>query len=114
QMGKPFIYNSYVKITTAKYYTPSGRCIQVLDYTHRRTDGSVASVPDSIKKEFKSSRGRIVYDGGGIEPDVPLTTDETQGFVVALNKQGLIFDYATEYATKHPSIAQPKSFSLTS
>jgi carboxyl-terminal processing protease len=113
QMGKPFLYNSYVKITTAKYYTPSGRCIQVLDYTHRRPDGSVASVPDSIKKEFKTTRGRTVYDGGGIEPDIALTSAETQGFVTALNRQGLIFDYATEYASKHTSIAQPKSFSLT-
>jgi carboxyl-terminal processing protease len=113
QMGKPFIYNSYVKITTAKYYTPSGRCIQVLDYTHRRADGSVASVPDSIKKEFKTTRGRTVYDGGGIEPDVALASVETQGFVTALNKQGFIFDYATEYAAKHSSIAPPKSFSLT-
>jgi carboxyl-terminal processing protease len=115
QIGRYYDNNTYfVKITTAKYYTPSGRCIQVLDYTHRRADGSVATVPDSIKKEFKTARGRIVYDGGGIEPDVALKSVETQGFVIALHKQGFIFDYATEYATKHPTIAQPKSFSLTS
>ncbi len=114
QMGKPFIYNSYVKITTAKYYTPSGRCIQVLDYTHRRTDGSVATVPDSVKKEFKTSRGRAVHDGGGIEPDIVLTSDEQPGIAVALSRQGFIFDYATVYATKHPSIATPKSFSISS
>ncbi len=113
QMGKPFIYNSYVKITTAKYYTPSGRCIQVLDYTHRRTDGSVASVPDSIKKEFKTTRGRMVHDGGGIEPDVALPSDEKQGIAIALNKEGFLFDYATEYASKHPSIAPAKSFLLS-
>lgn len=113
QMSHPFD-KAFVKITIAKYYTPSGRCIQVLDYTHRRADGSVASVPDSIKKEFKTTRGRTVYDGGGIEPDVALTSDQAQGFVLALTKQGFIFDYATEYATKHSSIAQPKSFSLTS
>ncbi|HTH56722.1 MAG TPA: S41 family peptidase [Cyclobacteriaceae bacterium] len=113
QMGKPFIYNSYVKITTAKYYTPSGRCIQVLDYTHRREDGSVASVPDSVKKEFKTTRGRVVHDGGGIEPDVVLPSDEKQGIALALNKQGFLFDYATEYATKRASIPVPKSFSLT-
>ncbi|MBI3482227.1 MAG: S41 family peptidase [Bacteroidetes bacterium] len=113
QMGKPFIYNSYVKITTAKYYTPSGRCIQVLDYTHRRVDGSVASVPDSIKKEFKTSRGRIVHDGGGIEPDITLPSDEKQGIAVALKKEGFLFDYATEYAAKHTSIGSPKSFSLS-
>ncbi len=113
QMGKPFIYNSYVKITTAKYYTPSGRCIQVLDYTHRRADGSVASVPDSIKKEFKTTRGRMVHDGGGIEPDVALPSDEKQGIAIALNKEGFLFDYATEYASKHPSIAPAKSFLLS-
>jgi carboxyl-terminal processing protease len=113
QMGKPFIYNSYVKITTAKYYTPSGRCIQVLDYTHRREDGSVSTVPDSIKKEFKTSRGRSVFDGGGIEPDVAMPPSEHHSIVAALNRQGLIFDYATEYAAAHASIAAPKSFSLT-
>lgn len=113
QMGKPFIYNSYIKITTAKYYTPSGRCIQVLDYTHRRADGSVASVPDSIRKEFKTTRGRIVHDGGGIEPDVALPANEKQGVAIALNKEGFLFDYATEYAARHTSIAPAKSFSLT-
>jgi len=113
QMGKPFIYNSYVKITTAKYYTPSGRCIQVLDYTHRREDGSVASVPDSVKKEFKTTRGRVVHDGGGIEPDVSLPSEEKQGIALALSKQGFLFDYATEYATKRSSIPAPKTFALT-
>ena len=114
QMGKPFIYNSYVKITTAKYYTPSGRCIQVLDYSHRRTDGSVSSVPDSVKKEFKTSNGRQVFDGGGIEPDITLASNDQPSIATALSRQGFIFDYATIYATKHSSIAPAKSFSLTS
>lgn len=113
QMGKPFIYNSYVKITTAKYYTPSGRCIQVLDYSHRRADGSVSSVPDSVKKEFKTSNGRQVFDGGGIEPDITLTSNDQPSVATALSRQGFIFDYATIYATKHASIAPAKSFSLT-
>lgn len=113
QMGKPFVYNSYVKITTAKYYTPSGRCIQVLDYSHRRADGSVATVPDSVKKEFKTARGRAVHDGGGIEPDVTLSTDDLPGIAGAIGRQGFIFDYATVYASKHASIATPKNFSLT-
>ena len=113
QMGKPFIYNSYVKITTAKYYTPSGRCIQVLDYSHRRTDGSVATVPDSVKKEFKTFNGRAVHDGGGIEPDVTLSSDDQPSIAIALNRQGLIFDYATVYASNHPTIAAAKSFSLS-
>src|SRR6478736_3891391 len=113
QMGKPFIYNSYVKITTAKYYTPSGRCIQVLDYSHRRADGSVSSVPDSVKKEFKTSNGRQVFDGGGIEPAITLASNDQPSIAAALNRQGFIFDYATIYATKHTSIAPAKSFSLT-
>src|SRR5260370_40345444 len=97
----------------AKYYTARGRWIQVLDDTHRRTDGSVASGPDSIKKEFKTTRGRSVHDGGGIEPDVTLPSDEKQGIAIALNKEGFLFDYATEYAAKHTSIASAKSFSLS-
>ncbi len=113
QMAKPFIYNSYLKITTAKYYTPSGRCIQVLDYTHRREDGSVGSVPDSLKKRFKTVHGRSVYDGGGIEPDIVLAGYDLPGIVIALNRQGFIFDYATAYAAKHARIASPKTFSLT-
>ncbi|MGC4023356.1 MAG: S41 family peptidase [Cyclobacteriaceae bacterium] len=114
QISKPFVYNSYVKITTAKYYTPSGRCIQVLDYTHRREDGSIGTVPDSVKKEFKTSRGRSVHDGGGIEPDISLASNELPGIVSALVKQGFIFDYATEYAAKHSSINPLKTFSLSS
>jgi carboxyl-terminal processing protease len=112
QMQRGFLYNSLVKITMAKYYTPSGRCIQVLDYTHRREDGSVASVPDSIKKEFKTTHGRKVFDGGGIEPDVALSSAEQSGLALALVRQGFIFDFATEYAAKHTSIAEPKNFSL--
>ncbi|MBS1951324.1 MAG: hypothetical protein OJF59_003178 [Cytophagales bacterium] len=113
QISKPFVYNSYIKITSAKYYTPSGRCIQVLDYSHRRADGSVSSVPDSIKKEFKTSKGRKVYDGGGIEPDVLFDKTPPNDFVIALIRQGFIFDYATQYAATHPAIAKPKNFSLT-
>src|SRR6187549_1845077 len=74
QVSRQLSYNSQLKVTTAKYYTPTGRCIQVLDYTHRRDDGSVASIPDSLKHTFKTTAGRVVYDGGGIDPDVALTT----------------------------------------
>jgi len=89
------------------------RCIQVLDYTHRREDGSVASIPDSLKQEFRTTRGRKVYDGGGIDPDIviPVTDDATITKVVYLN--GFIFDYATEYAHQHPTLTEPQSFSLT-
>ncbi|MCW5910664.1 MAG: PDZ domain-containing protein [Cyclobacteriaceae bacterium] len=113
QVPRLLSYNSQVKITTAKYYTPTGRCIQVLDYTHRREDGSVASIPDSLKKEFRTTRGRKVYDGGGIEPDIaiPVTEDATITKVVYLN--GFIFDYATGYAHQHPTLPEPRTFSLT-
>jgi carboxyl-terminal processing protease len=113
QIPRPLSYNSQVKITTAKYYTPTGRCIQVLDYSHRREDGSVASIPDSLKKEFLTSRGRKVFDGGGIEPDVTLEAEEAAIISQILYGNGFIFDYATLYAFNHPSIADAKTFSLT-
>ena len=113
QVSRPLSYNSQVKITTAKYYTPTGRCIQVLDYTHRREDGSVASVPDSIKKSFKTTRGRTVYDGGGIDPDVITKGIDASAIAQTLYTNGFLFDYATLYASKHPTIASAKEFSLT-
>jgi len=113
QVPRMLSYNSQVKITTAKYYTPTGRCIQVLDYTHRREDGSVASIPDSLKQEFRTTHGRKVYDGGGIDPDVvvPVMEDATITQVVFL--KGFIFDYATEYEYQHTTLPDPRSFSLT-
>jgi len=113
QVPRLLSYNSQVKITTAKYYTPTGRCIQVLDYTHRREDGSVASIPDSLKQEFRTTHGRKVYDGGGIDPDiaVPVMEDATITQVVFL--KGFIFDFATEYAHQHTTLPDPRSFSLT-
>jgi carboxyl-terminal processing protease len=113
QIPRPLSYNSQVKITTAKYYTPTGRCIQVLDYSHRREDGSVASVPDSLKKAFKTTHGRNVFDGGGIDPDIVLATHETAAIAHALNANGLIFEYGTLYASRHPTIPAARNFSLT-
>jgi carboxyl-terminal processing protease len=114
QIPRPLSYNSQVKITTAKYYTPTGRCIQVLDYSHRRDDGSVASIPDSLKKEFLTSRGRKVFDGGGIEPDIKVEAEQAAIISHILYGNGFIFDYATLYAFNHPSIADAKNFALTS
>lgn len=114
QLSRPLSYNAQVKITTAKYYTPTGRCIQVLDYSHRRDDGSVTSVPDSVKKAFKTTRGRTVYDGGGIDPDIVMKENELSAIAQVLFIKGFIFDYATAYAYKHPSIAPAKDFELTS
>ncbi|HRG78360.1 MAG TPA: S41 family peptidase [Cyclobacteriaceae bacterium] len=113
QVGRPLSYNSQVKITTAKYYTPTGRCIQVLDYTHRREDGSVASIPDSLKKEFRTTRGRKVYDGGGIDPDVKVEAQEAATITQVIYGKGFVFDYATLYAFNHPTLTEAKNFSLT-
>lgn len=112
QMQRDLTYKSKVKITTAKYYTPSGRCIQVLDYTHRRADGSVASVPDSLKKEFATSRGRKVYDGGGIEPDIAIRAEGLPPVVFALIDGGFLFDFATEYTLRHTTILPASQFQL--
>ena len=113
QVSRLLSYNSQVKITTAKYYTPTGRCIQVLDYAHRREDGSVGAIPDSLKKSFKTSTGRTVYDGGGIDPDIFIETTRTATIAQVLYAQGYIFDFATQYAARHPAVAPAREFSLT-
>ncbi len=113
QLSRPLSYNAQIKITTAKYYTPTGRCIQVLDYTHRRDDGSVASIPDSLKKAFKTTRGRTVYDGGGIDPDINVATEDASTVTQVLYTAGYIFDFGTIYASKHPTIGEARNFSLT-
>jgi len=112
QLTRPIGYNSQVRITTAKYYTPTGRCIQVLDYSHRRADGSVGSVPDSLKKTFKTSTGRTVYDGGGIDPDIAVRDEGLSAAADALQSQALVFDYATLYASRHATIGEARNFSL--
>jgi carboxyl-terminal processing protease len=85
----------------------------VLDYTHRREDGSVGSIPDSIKQSFKTSTGRVVYDGGGIDPDVKTQPKEAHPITHKLYEAGFIFDYATLYAHNHSTIADPRNFSLS-
>jgi len=113
QVSRPLSYNSQLKVTTAKYYTPTGRCIQVLDYSHRREDGSVGSIPDSLRRPFKTSNGRTVYDGGGIDPDIAVETEEAHPLTQVLYEKGFLFDFATQYAFKHPEITSAKNFSLT-
>ena len=113
QLSRPLSYNSQVKITTAKYYTPTGRCIQVLDYSHRRDDGSVGSIPDSLKKEFKTQHGRTVYDGGGIDPDVKVESPQAAVITQVMHVNGYLFDYATLYAAGHPTIPAAKNFALS-
>jgi len=106
-------YNSLVKITVAKYYTPSGRCIQALDYTHRHDDGSVDKLPDSLLSVFKTKGGRSVYNGSGIYPDFYLKPFEYHEITQVLVTKYLIFDYATEFVSKHPSIASADKFVLS-
>lgn len=113
QSTRPLTYNAQLKVTTAKYYTPSGRCIQALDYSHRNSDGSVGAVPDSLKKAFKTKNGRTVYDGGGIDPDVATKQFTYSKIAESLLINQLIFDFATQYRTKHPTIAAAKDFKLT-
>lgn len=113
QSTRPLTYNAQLKVTTAKYYTPSGRCIQALDYSHRNADGSVGSVPDSLKKEFKTKSGRKVFDGGGVDPDVATKQAEYSKITESLIVNQLIFDYATKYRNKHTTVAPAKVFKLT-
>ncbi|MBT1695787.1 S41 family peptidase [Fulvivirgaceae bacterium PWU4] len=113
QVSRPLSYNSQLKVTTAKYYTPTGRCIQVLDYGHRRDDGSVGSIPDSLKKAFKTTNGRTVYDGGGIEPDVKIQPVEAHPLTQVLFEKGFIFDFATQYVYKHQQPADARNFNLS-
>jgi carboxyl-terminal processing protease len=113
QVSRPLSYNSQLKVTTAKYYTPTGRCIQVLDYSHRRDDGSVGSIPDSIKRSYKTTSGRTVYDGGGIDPDLKTQVEEAHTLTQVLFEKGYIFEFATQYVFKHPDTPDPRTFSLS-
>ncbi|GJM28521.1 MAG: peptidase S41 [Cyclobacteriaceae bacterium] len=113
QATRPLTYNSQLKVTTAKYYIPSGRCIQAIDYSHRNDDGSVGKVPDSLKVAFKTKNGRTVYDGGGVDPDIQVDLEYLAPIAVSLVGNGLIFDYATEYYYSHPTVASSRDFRLT-
>jgi carboxyl-terminal processing protease len=105
-------YNSLLKLTIAKYYTPSGRCIQALDYTHRRSDGSVEKVADSLISEFKTSNGRLVYDGSGIFPDIEITSKDAPAVARALHEKYLFFKFANEFHFKNKSIPSATEFAL--
>lgn len=113
QTTRSLSFNAKLKVTTAKYYTPSGRCIQALDYTHRNEDGSVGEIPDSIKTKFKTKSGRTVMDGGGIDPDIKTNSKEALRIISTLINKSFAFDFATQYAKTHPSIASSKDFKFT-
>ena len=114
QVTRPLSYNSQLKVTTAKYYTPSGRCIQALDYSHRNADGSVGKVPDSLKRKFRTTNNRPVYDGGGVDPDVLVDKETLSAIAHSLYVKGYIFDYATKYYYENPGKSAHKNFELTS
>ena len=113
QATRPLTYNSQLKVTTAKYYIPSGRCIQAIDYSHRNEDGSVGKVPDSLKIKFLTKRGRPVYDGGGIDPDVEVDKGHLAPISVSLLAKGLIFDYATEFHSRNNEIPKVSEFNIS-
>ena len=113
QTTRDLSYNTKLKVTTAKYYVPSGRCIQMLDYSHRNEDGSVGNVPDSLISEFTTKKGRKVYDGGGIVPDMQLDSETLSTLSIELVTQFKIFDFATKYANENESIAEPEAFTIT-
>ena len=113
QSIRPVGYDGHIKITTAKYYIPSGRCVQALDYSHRNEDGSVGRIPDSLVSTFKTKNGRIVRDGGGILPDTVTIDSRKLNISYYLLMQNMYFDYATEYVLKHEKIAPAATFRLT-
>jgi len=114
QQTKDIAYNTKMKLTVAKYYTPSGRCIQRLDYSHRDEEtGQVTAVADSLVKPFKTKGGRLVYDGKGISPDVEVKPEEASQVLSALVQHWIIFNYATDYHSKHKSIDSADVYRMT-
>ena len=113
QTTRPLGYNNQLKVTTAKYYMPSGRCIQALDYANRNEDGSVGHVPDSLITEFKTQHGRVVRDGGGIVPDIDVSPGDASLLTANLYAKYIFFDYATKYASLHESIPSIEDFKFT-
>ena len=113
QTTRELSFNTKMKITTAKYYIPSGRCIQAIDYGHRNADGSVGKIPDSLKTAFKTKAGRVVYDGGGVLPDVVVDEKTPTPIALSLTNKALIFDYAVKYHHDHASIKPAREFHLT-
>jgi carboxyl-terminal processing protease len=109
----PLSYNAQMKVTVAKYYIPSGRCIQEIDYSHKDKNGHSGKIADSLITAFKTKNGRTVYDGGGIEPDITVAQDKMSNLTFTLFKKYLLFDYAGKFEREHDSIAPPDKFEIT-
>ena len=113
QITRPLSYNTQLKVTTAKYYIPSGRCIQARDFSHPNEDGSVGYIPDTLISEFKTKNGRKVKDGGGITPDIEVVPEQLSQIATELFLRNYIFDFATKYYWEHPDIKNPEELSIT-
>ena len=113
QVTRPLSYNTQLKVTTAKYYIPSGRCIQARDFSHPNEDGSVGFIPDSLIKEFKTRNGRTVKDGGGIAPDIEMQPETLSQITTELYLRNYIFDFATDYYWAHPNITSSEMFNFS-
>jgi carboxyl-terminal processing protease len=113
QVPRDLPYNGQLKVTTSKYYIPSGRCIQALDYQHRDASGRAVRTPDSLTNVFYTAAGREVRDGGGIRPDVEVKVEEQSNLLYYLLNDDVLLDYGTEYARTHETIASPQEFELT-
>ena len=106
----PLAYRNQMKVTIAKYYIPSGRCIQLLDYSNKGADGKAIAVADSLRKKFKTRNGRTVLDGGGVRPDLIVQINKASNMVTALERSNLIFEFANKYHNEHQSIGPVESF----
>lgn len=113
QITRPVAYKSRLKVTTSKYYIPSGRCIQAIDYSDKDINGESKTIPDSLRKVFYTKGGRPVKDGDGIEPDIKVDGENFAPITIALMNKYHIFNYANLYKTKHPNIADPKLFTIS-
>ena len=113
QSTRQLPYKGALKLTTAKYYIPSGRCIQAIDYANRDENGGLKKTPDSLRHEFKTQNGRIVKDGGGIEPDFKIEKKQDYNIVYQLYVRNLILDYATKYCMENKRISEPERFTIT-
>ena len=113
QGTRPLPYDGFLKVTTGKYYIPSGRLIQALDYSHRNPDGSVARVPDSLTNVYRTAAGREVRDGGGLTPDITVDWGKMSRLLFNIARDNWAFDFATRFAAENPSIPAPEEFEIT-
>lgn len=113
QVPRSLPYGGTMKVTTSKYYIPSGRCVQAIDYKHRNEDGSVGRIPDSLTTVFHTAIGREVRDGGGVTPDIEVKQEKVPNILYYLVRDNLIFDYATDYCRRHSTVATPENFVVT-